>query len=135
MTTGEALNNFLTNNPKTVMILINALIASLLILCKHYFDNYTNKKEIMYSSKVYLISFSKILVNAILNDKKELAKDHYIILLNSSSVFKDNKQIYDKFIELQKYYIALQVESFNESLTKERCINKIEIIEQELESM
>lgn len=120
--------------PKIYILWINFFISLVMIIIKYKFDKYVREKEVLSSARINLNAFIKILDSAITNNDKNLAKDHYKLLLNNSYLFYKCESLNIAFVKIQEYYIGLQVDSFDSLEKKERVLQEIESINKNLKA-
>lgn len=125
----ELINEAWKSNPRLMVVVISFFVSLLLMILKSNYDKYIEFNDTIKSSKIFLSSYANILISSILNDDKELAKDHYKILLNSLSVLKKDTQLNENFQKLQNFYISLQIGNYdNNSDKKGKDIAQIEAL-------
>ena len=110
--------------------LITAILTLIVFLIRDWYANYKEKEKIMISSKLQLESFSKALLASIMNNKDDLAKEHYINLLKNIGTISRNKKLKNYYLILENIYIGLQINDDTDS--KEKKIAKIEQVMSDL---
>ncbi len=120
--------------PKLIILIISLLSSLLIMIIKYYYVQYKETQTILYASKIHLSAFGKVLLASIQNNNKELAKDHYKILLSNSAIFQKNEPLNSIYIKLELYYISLQIDNYaNNTQEKETAIEDIEKLIKDLQ--
>ena len=106
------------------IVLMTSILTLIILLIRDRYANYKEKEKIIRGSKLQLESFSKALLASIMNNKNNLAKEHYINLLKNIGTISHNKELKDYYLILENIYIELQI---NDNLhLKEKKIAEIE---------
>lgn len=97
------------------------------MILKSNYDRYIENKETMESLHIIICSFATILSSAIINNNKDLAREHYKILTNGILILSKKHILYKAFLKLQEYYIALQIGNYDDdSARKEKDLKLID---------